>query len=178
MCRALGVSTSGFYAWQRRPQSSRARTDRRLCVYLRAAHQASGGSYGNPPAAARSARPWLSPVGRKRTMRWSKASSARSRAISTMSCGPAAMRPPRRSVTTSMPTTTRGACIRRSATAVRHNLNGSTEPRHDSSHVSTKTDQDHVRVNPCYSVVLRFGFSWSFIPCSSVAVMSVRVRGL
>jgi len=48
LCRALEVSPSGFYAWQRRPPSRRRRTDRRLAVHLRAAHQASGGSYGSP----------------------------------------------------------------------------------------------------------------------------------
>jgi putative transposase len=48
LCRTLGVSPSGFYAWQRRPTSARGRTDRRLTVYLRAAHQASGGTYGSP----------------------------------------------------------------------------------------------------------------------------------
>jgi putative transposase len=48
LCRTLGVSPSGYYAWQRRPTSARGRTDRRLTVYLRAAHQASGGTYGSP----------------------------------------------------------------------------------------------------------------------------------
>jgi len=48
LCRTLGLSPSGFYAWQRRRPSARGRTDRRLSVYLRAAHQASGGSYGSP----------------------------------------------------------------------------------------------------------------------------------
>lgn len=48
LCRALGVSPSGFYAWQGRPVSPRGRTDRRLCVHLRAAHQESGGTYGSP----------------------------------------------------------------------------------------------------------------------------------
>ena len=48
LCRTLGISPSGFYAWQRRRPSVRRRTDRRLSVYLRAAHQASGGTYGSP----------------------------------------------------------------------------------------------------------------------------------
>ena len=48
LCRALGVSASGFCASQHRPPSQRLRTDRRLRVHLRAAHHASGGSYGSP----------------------------------------------------------------------------------------------------------------------------------
>lgn len=48
LCRALSVSASGFYAWQHRPPSPRNRSDCRLSVYLRAAHQASGGTYGSP----------------------------------------------------------------------------------------------------------------------------------
>jgi transposase InsO family protein len=44
----LGVSASGFYAWQHRPASARAVTDRRLRVHLRAAHAASRGTYGSP----------------------------------------------------------------------------------------------------------------------------------
>ena len=41
LCRTLGVSPSGYYAWQRRPTSARGCTDRRLTVYLRAAHHRS-----------------------------------------------------------------------------------------------------------------------------------------
>ena len=48
LCQALAVSPSGFYAWQQRPASRRTRTDRRLRLHLRAAHAASGGSYGSP----------------------------------------------------------------------------------------------------------------------------------
>jgi transposase InsO family protein len=44
----LGVSASGFYAWQQRPQAVRATADRRLRVHLRAAHTASRGTYGSP----------------------------------------------------------------------------------------------------------------------------------
>jgi putative transposase len=48
LCRALGVSASGFYASQQRAPSARARTDGRLRLHLRAAHRASGGTYGSP----------------------------------------------------------------------------------------------------------------------------------
>jgi len=48
LCRALGVSASGFYAWRSRPASSRAQTDQRLRVHLRACHAASRGTYGSP----------------------------------------------------------------------------------------------------------------------------------
>jgi putative transposase len=48
MCRALGVSPSGYYAWQQRPASRRSTEDRRLRVELCAAHAASAGSYGSP----------------------------------------------------------------------------------------------------------------------------------
>jgi putative transposase len=48
MCRVLGVSRAGFYAWLGRPPSARARLDRRLRVAIRAIHAASRGSYGSP----------------------------------------------------------------------------------------------------------------------------------
>jgi putative transposase len=48
LCRALGVSASGFYASHQRGPSRRARDDRRLRVQLCAAHRASQGSYGSP----------------------------------------------------------------------------------------------------------------------------------
>ena len=47
-CRALRVSTSGFYAWQQRPPSSRAHRDQQLRVQIRASHAASRGRYGRP----------------------------------------------------------------------------------------------------------------------------------
>jgi transposase InsO family protein len=47
-CRALRLSPSGFYAWQTRPASARARRDEQLRVYVRAAHAASRGRYGRP----------------------------------------------------------------------------------------------------------------------------------
>jgi putative transposase len=48
MSRILRVSRSGFYAWSKRPESARARSDRALVVDIRAAHEASRGTYGSP----------------------------------------------------------------------------------------------------------------------------------
>lgn len=48
MCRLLGVSKSGFYAWRDRPESSRSRDDARLAVDIAAVHKRSRGRYGSP----------------------------------------------------------------------------------------------------------------------------------
>jgi len=48
MCRVLGVSRSGFYAWAGRPLSARAQHDAVLTGHLREAHAASDGTYGAP----------------------------------------------------------------------------------------------------------------------------------
>jgi putative transposase len=48
MCRVLSVSRAGFYAWQGRPESQRAREDRRLAVLVQAAHEESRRTYGSP----------------------------------------------------------------------------------------------------------------------------------
>lgn len=48
MCRALGVSPSGYYAWRSRPASAREVEDRRLTVEVRAVHRESRGTYGAP----------------------------------------------------------------------------------------------------------------------------------
>ncbi len=48
MCRVLGVSTSGYYAWRKRPASVRAQADQRLLCQIRTAHEASRGTYGAP----------------------------------------------------------------------------------------------------------------------------------
>jgi putative transposase len=47
-CKALGVSRPGFYAWRRRPESTRARADRRLAVMVRESHERSRKTYGSP----------------------------------------------------------------------------------------------------------------------------------
>ncbi len=48
MCRALRVSRSGFYAWETRGPSERARQDQRLRVHIRAAFRKSRRRYGSP----------------------------------------------------------------------------------------------------------------------------------
>jgi putative transposase len=48
LCRALAVSSSGFYAWLRRPLSAHAQRDRRLRVRIRASFEASKHRYGSP----------------------------------------------------------------------------------------------------------------------------------
>ncbi len=48
MCRVLGVSRSGYYAWRTRPESTHAREDRRLAVLVRASHERSRKTYGRP----------------------------------------------------------------------------------------------------------------------------------
>lgn len=44
----MQVTRSGFYAWQRRPESAHARRDRHLRVRVRASHEASRRAYGRP----------------------------------------------------------------------------------------------------------------------------------
>ena len=48
MCRLLGVSPSGYWAWRQRPPSARAVADVELTERIRAAHAASRGTYGVP----------------------------------------------------------------------------------------------------------------------------------
>jgi len=46
MCRLLGVSRSGFHAWEGRAASARAVEDERLTEQIRSMHERSGGAYG------------------------------------------------------------------------------------------------------------------------------------
>lgn len=48
MCRVLGVSASGYYAWLRRPVSARQRQDAELLDLIRACYHRSRGTYGAP----------------------------------------------------------------------------------------------------------------------------------
>ena len=68
MCRVLGVSPSGYYAWRKRPLSTRARTDVELTAHIDAIHRMSRGTYGAPRIHAELAARGLQ-VGRKRVAR-------------------------------------------------------------------------------------------------------------
>ncbi len=48
MCRVLKVSTSGFYAWLKRPESLRSRENREMVDRIRAIHKKSRRTYGSP----------------------------------------------------------------------------------------------------------------------------------
>ena len=47
MCRVLGVSRSGYYAWARRPPSERALANATLVEEIRRVHARSDGTYGS-----------------------------------------------------------------------------------------------------------------------------------
>ena len=48
MCRVLGVSRSGYYAWRKRAESPRAQANERLLVQIRAEYRVSRKTYGSP----------------------------------------------------------------------------------------------------------------------------------
>jgi transposase InsO family protein len=68
MCRVLGVSASGYYAWQRRAASARHREDAELLAQIRGFHTRSRGTYG-APRIHRDLRDAGVRVGRKRVAR-------------------------------------------------------------------------------------------------------------
>jgi transposase InsO family protein len=72
MCRVLGVSPSGYYAWRKRPLSTRARTDVELTARVEMVHRASRGTYGAPRIHAELTAEGL-PIGRKRIARLMRA---------------------------------------------------------------------------------------------------------
>jgi putative transposase len=48
MCHLLGVSSSGYYRWLKRPRSQRAQSDEDLLERIRSIHERSRGTYGSP----------------------------------------------------------------------------------------------------------------------------------
>jgi putative transposase len=68
VCRTLGVSPSGYYAWRKRPLSPRARADGELTAQIQALHRESRETYGAPRIHADLAAHGFH-VGRKRVAR-------------------------------------------------------------------------------------------------------------
>ncbi len=68
VCRRLGVSPSGYYAWRSRGRSNRAKREEELRGTIRTIHEGSRGTYGAPRVHAEL---WASgrPVSRKRVAR-------------------------------------------------------------------------------------------------------------
>ena len=77
LCRSLGVSTSGYYAWRRRSPSRRAVADAALTELIRQIHTASHGAYGAPRVHATLAETYGIRCSRKRVARLMRASGLR-----------------------------------------------------------------------------------------------------
>jgi putative transposase len=77
MCRLLGVSASGFYAWDERPLSKRALEDIALTAKIHAIHRASRECYGVPRIHAELADDYGIHVGKKRVERLMRAAGLR-----------------------------------------------------------------------------------------------------
>jgi len=71
MCRLLGVSASGFYAWRKRAPSERAKSDAVLAHRIRGIHERSRATYGVPRVHAELAADGIC-VGKKRVARLMK----------------------------------------------------------------------------------------------------------
>jgi putative transposase len=72
LCELLGVSRSGFYAWERRPPSDRELADLWLLEQIREIHKANRGVYGSPRVHAELRLGRDVRVGRKRVERLMK----------------------------------------------------------------------------------------------------------
>src|SRR5262245_24887560 len=68
MCRVLGVSPSGYYAWHHRPLAARAQRDAELSRTIHTIHLESRGTYGAPRVHAELAAQGIR-IGRKRVAR-------------------------------------------------------------------------------------------------------------
>lgn len=74
MCRVLGVSPSGYYAWHHRPLAARAQRDAELSRTIHTIHLESRGTYGAPRVHAELAAQGIR-IGRKRVARLMRAAS-------------------------------------------------------------------------------------------------------
>lgn len=73
LCRVLGVSTSGYYAWRLRAPSARRQADRALTERIRTIHEESRGTYGAPRVHAELVDAQQIHCGRKRVARLMRA---------------------------------------------------------------------------------------------------------
>jgi putative transposase len=48
MCKQVGVSRSGYYAWKKRTPSKRQKQNKELLMHIEQAHKESHGTYGSP----------------------------------------------------------------------------------------------------------------------------------
>ena len=78
LCRVLGVSQSGYFAWKSRPSSQRQREDMVLLAHVRSAFSLSKGTYGSPRM-TRELRDQGLAVGRRRTARLMRENGLRAR---------------------------------------------------------------------------------------------------
>src|SRR5690606_24644489 len=76
MCRVLDVSTSGYYAWQKREPSRRVQEDAALTEKIKIIHDRSRGTYGAPRVHAELKARGIC-VGRKRVARLMRAEGLR-----------------------------------------------------------------------------------------------------
>jgi putative transposase len=77
MCRLLGISKSGFYAWDQREISARERADISLSVHIHAIHRRSRQAYGAPMIHAELSDDYDIHVGCKRVARLMRADGLR-----------------------------------------------------------------------------------------------------
>ena len=80
LCRWFGVSPSGFYASRTRPESKRAREDRRLKLRMHESFTAARGYYGSPRIYDDFV-DWGEHVSRKRIIRWMQEDGLKARVV-------------------------------------------------------------------------------------------------
>ena len=78
LCKVLGVSESGYFAWRNRPASRRQREDMVLLAHVRSAFTLSNGTYGSPRMVHELRDQGLQ-VGRRRTARLMRDNGLRAR---------------------------------------------------------------------------------------------------
>jgi putative transposase len=78
MCRHLLVSRPGFYAWRKRPESERSKSNRHLAARVKQVHEESRGTYGSPRVHAELAAEGT-PVGRHRVAKLMRQQGIRAR---------------------------------------------------------------------------------------------------